>query len=179
MKLLLVSALLLGSVAGWGAASAQEPAVEVAVPESGFGKLADDGLAAMRASAEGRKVGGVAVVAYFQGPAAQAWSSKMIVVGRMKDEPKGTDKGSNLLAIVYAKAAEMVDTLRNSGSKVRPPMTGEFGWEGGVIVQVKGGYLIAAFSGGPSADDVAIARAGLERMTGELKAGANAGAAKP
>ena len=85
----------------------------------------------------------------------------MMVVGRMKDEPTPEKKGNNLLAIVYAKAAEMADTLKNSGSQVRPPMTGEFGWEGGVIVRARGGYLIAAFSGGQSADDVAISHVGL------------------
>lgn len=129
-----------------------------------FDKLADAALSTMRATATGRKVGGVAIVAYFEGTGIQAWSSKMIVVGRMKDEPTDTNKGSNLLAIVYAKAAEMADTLKNSGSKVRPPMTGEFGWEGGLIMPVKGGYLIAAFSGGPSAEDVAISRSGLDQM---------------
>ena len=152
--------------------------MNVAVLDESFGKVADDALAAMRAEAVERKVGGVAVVAYFEGPTAQSWTSKMLVVGHMKDEPKGAEKGNNLLAIVYAKAAEMADTLRNSGSKVRPPMTGEFGWEGGVIMQVKGGYLIAAFSGGPSADDVAIAHSGLDRMTGELTAEPEAHTAK-
>ena len=102
----------------------------------------------MKARAEELKIGGAAVVAYFDGDKIESWSSKMLVVGRMKDEPTATDKGSNLLAIVYAKAAEMADTLKDSGSKVRPPMTGEFGWEGGVIVRVKTGYIIAAFSGG-------------------------------
>ena len=168
-KLAYVAAVVLLGVGCWSAASAQEAMVNVAVSDGSFGKLADDALSTMRAEAVERKVGGVAVVAYLEGPTAQAWTSKMLVVGHMKDEPKGSDKGNNLLAIVYAKAAEMADTLKNSGSKVRPPMTGEFGWEGGVIVQVTGGYLIAAFSGGPSADDVAIAHAGLERMTGELK----------
>lgn len=168
-KLACVVAVTLLCGAGAFAACAQEPMVDVAVTDASFGRLADDALAAMRAEAVGRKVGGVAVVAYFAGTTVQAWTSKMLVVGHVKDEPKGADKGSNLLAIVYAKAAEMADTLKNSGSKVRPPMTGEFGWEGGVIVQVKGGYLIAAFSGGPSSDDVAIARVGLRRMTGELK----------
>ncbi|HEY0785678.1 MAG TPA: hypothetical protein VGD62_07380 [Acidobacteriaceae bacterium] len=142
-----------------------------AVAGGSFDKLADDGLGSMRAAATERKVSGVAVVAFFEGPTVQAWTSKMVVVGRMKDEPSGTEKGNNLLAIVYAKAAEMADTLKNSGSKVRPPMTGEFGWEGGVIEQVKGGYLIAAFSGGPSADDVTIAHVGLDRMSHAWKAG--------
>lgn len=140
------------------------PSASAQAPRVNFDKLADDALATMRATATGRKVGGVAVVAFFEGSTIQAWTSRMIVVGRMKDDPTDTSKGSNLIGVVYAKAAEMADTLKNSGSKVRPPMTGEFGWEGGVIAQVDGGYLIAAFSGGPSSDDVLISHAGLDRM---------------
>ncbi len=132
----------------------------------GFDRTADAALAAMRAKAEGMGIGGVAVVAYFEGETIQSWSSKMVVVGRYKDAPTATDKGSNLLGIAYAKAAEMADTLKDSGSGVRPPMTGEFGWNGGVIGRVEGGYWIVAFSGGKSADDVAISRVGLARATG-------------
>jgi len=139
-------------------------------PRISFDKLADDALATMRATATERKISGVAVVAFFEGSTIQSWTSRMIVVGRMKDEPTETSKGNNLIGIVYAKAAEMADTLKNSGSKVRPPMTGEFGWEGGVIAQVDGGYLIAAFSGGPSSEDVVISHAGLDRMIEAWKA---------
>ena len=119
------------------------------------------------------KNGGVAVLACFEGDSIQSWSSKMLVVGRMKDEPNATNKGSNLLGIAYAKAAEMADTLKDSGSKVRPPMLGEYGWEGGVIVPIKGGHIVAAFSGGKSEDDVATSRAGaaktVELMTKSKK----------
>lgn len=132
-----------------------------------FDELSDAALVVMRKRAGELKVGGVAVVAYFEGDSIQSWSSKMAVVGRVKDEPSSTQKGSNLLAIAYAKASEMADTLKDSGSHVRPPMTGEFGWEGGVIVRVKAGYVVAAFSGGQSADDVRVSRAGAE----ELRAG--------
>ncbi len=118
----------------------------------------------MKTKAEELKIGGVAVLACFEGDSIRSWSSKMLVVGRMKDSPTATDKGSNLLAIAYAKAAEMADTLKDSGSKVRPPMTGEFGWEGGVIVPIKGGHIIAAFSGGKSEDDVATSRVGAGKM---------------
>ena len=121
-------------------------------------------LQAMKLRAEELKVGGVAVLAYFDGDKIQSWSSKMLVVGRLRDDPTATDKGSNLLGIAYAKASEMADTLKNSGSQVRPPMTGEFGWEGGVIVHVKTGYVIAAFSGGKSADDVLVSRAGAAKL---------------
>jgi hypothetical protein len=132
-----------------------------------FDALADSALAAMKARAEELKIGGAAVVAYYEGDTIQSWSSKMLVVGRYKDEPTANDKGSNLLAIAYAKAAEMADLHKDSGSQVRPPMTGEFGWKGGVIAKGKSGYVIAAFSGGKSEDDAEVSRAGLAKlMTG-------------
>lgn len=58
----------------------------------------------------------------------------------------------------------MADTLKASGSNVRPPMTGEVGWQGGIIVRSQAGYWIAAFSGGKSEEDVAISQAGLEAI---------------
>ena len=135
-----------------------------------FDVQADRALASMRRKAEELKIGGAAMVASFDGDTIKAWSSKMVVVGRVKDPQTATEKGNNLLAIVYAKAAEMADTLQNSGSKVRPPMTGEFGWEGGVIAKTKTGYVIAAFSGGKSEDDVAVSRVGLAELKGEDQA---------
>jgi hypothetical protein len=133
-----------------------------------FDEAANAALVGMRQRAAELGISGVAVVAYFEGDSIQSWSSKMIVVGRMKDNPSATDKGSNLLAIAYSKAAEMADTLKDSGSQVRPPMTGEFGWAGGVILRGKTGYLIAAFSGGKSEDDVKVSRAGAEVLKSRL-----------
>jgi type 1 glutamine amidotransferase len=132
-----------------------------------FDGLANSALMAMKKRADELGIGGVAVVAYFPGDKVQFWSSKMLVIGRMRDEPSDTNKGANLIGIAYAKAVEMADTLKDSGSQVRPPMTGEFGWKGGVIVHGKNGYLIAAFSGGKSEDDVKISTAGVA----ELKTG--------
>lgn len=129
-----------------------------------FDALADSALAAMKARAEELKIGGAAVVAYYEGETIQSWSSKMLVVGRYKDEPTANDKGANLLAIAYAKAAEMADLHKDSGSQARPPMTGEFGWKGGVIAKGKSGYIIAAFSGGKSEDDAEVSRAGLAKL---------------
>jgi type 1 glutamine amidotransferase len=129
-----------------------------------FDGLANSALIAMKKRADELGIGGVAVVAYFPGDKIQYWSSKMLVIGRMRDEPSDTSKGANLIGIAYAKAVEMADTLKNSGSQVRPPMTGEFGWQGGVIVRGKNGYLIAAFSGGKSEDDVKISTAGVEQL---------------
>ena len=131
-----------------------------------FTIAAGPALQVMKKRAEELKAGGAAVLAYFEGDKIQGWTSRMLVVGHVKDPQTATDKGNNLLGIAYAKAAEMADTLRDSGSKVRPPMTGEFGWEGGVIVPYRSGYLVAAFSGGASADDVAVSKAGVAAMTG-------------
>lgn len=137
-----------------------------------FDAAAANGLVVMRKRAEELKIGGVAVLAYFEGEKATAWSSRMLIVGRMTDPQTGAaagnEKGNNLLAIAYAKASEMAETLKNSGTAGRPPMTGEFGWEGGVIVRCGSGYLIAAFSGGQSADDVAVSRAGAAAVTAQI-----------
>jgi hypothetical protein len=135
-----------------------------AASAKGFDEAADGALAAMRKRAGELGIGGVAVVAWFEGESIRSWTSKMVVVGRYKDEPSPGNKGSNLLGIAYAKAAEMADTLKNSGSGVRPPMTGEFGWPGGAIARGKTGYWIAAFSGGKSEDDVEVSKAGLAEL---------------
>lgn len=140
----------------------------VRVTSAGFDAAAGPALQAMKARAEELKIGGAAILAYFEGDKIESWSSKMLVVGRMKDDQTATDKGANLIGIAYAKAAEMVDTLKDSGSGVRPPMTGEFGWQGGVIVRVKTGYIIAAFSGGKSEDDVAVSRVGAAKVIEEV-----------
>jgi len=126
-----------------------------------FDALADHALAVMRQRAAELNISGVAIVSYAPGATIQGWTSRMAVVGRMKDEPSATSKGNNLIGIAYAKSAEMADTLQNSGTATRPPMTGEFGWQGGVIGKVKSGFLIIAFSGGKSEDDVQVSKAGL------------------
>jgi hypothetical protein len=136
-------------------------------PASGFVELADKALLAMQQRAAELKVKGVAVVAYSEGNSVKSWSSKMVVVGNLTSGPSKNDPaGANLLAIAYTKAAEMADTLKNSGSAGRPPLKGEFGWQGGVVAKGRTGILIAAFSGGPSADDVKISQAGLAVLTG-------------
>ncbi len=149
---------------GQGSPAVRSPLAKEAVAGKSFDEVADAALLTMRRRAAELNVSGVAVVAYFDGDHVEAWSSKMLVVGRMKDEVTSTDKGTNLVAIAYSKAAEMADTLKDSGSHVRAPMTGEFGWSGGVIVRGKTGYLIAAFSGGKSEDDVLVSRAGVKEL---------------
>ena len=133
-----------------------------------FDDLADSALTAMTKRAQEPKVTGVAVVAYIEGDTTKSWSSKMVVVGKMKDAPTEKNHGANLLAIAYSKAAEMAETLKDSGNAGRPPMTGENGWQGGLIKKGKTGYLLAAFSGGPSESDLKVSQAGLEMLAGKL-----------
>jgi hypothetical protein len=158
----LVSGMLfaVAMAVGCGDAMAANPPKPVNAKK--FDALATVALEAMKQKAAELKIGGVAVVNYAPGDTVQAWSSKMAVVGRMKDVPTDTNKGNNLLGVAYAKSAEMADTLQNSGTAKRPPMTGEFGWQGGVIERVKAGYAIVSFSGGKSEDDVQVSKAGLE-----------------
>ncbi|MCP5520335.1 MAG: hypothetical protein H7A46_02155 [Verrucomicrobiales bacterium] len=133
-----------------------------------FEQAADQALAAMTQRAGELNIQGVALVAFIEGDTTKSWSSKMVVVGKVANEPKGENRGSNLLAIAYTKAAEMAVTLKDSGHADRPPMTGETGWEGGLIRKGRNGYLLAAFSGGPSADDLKVSKAGLEVLAGKL-----------
>ena len=165
MKLLTASLLLL-SLVPLRAAAPQSAALLPTKGDVIFAQAAVAALDTMRSRAGELNTSGVAVVAFIPGDSLQSWTSRMVVVGRYKDLPSATDKGANLLGIAYAKASEMADTLKDSGSQVRPPMTGEFGWQGGVIVHDKAGYLIAAFSGGKSEDDLAISRAGLAKLKG-------------
>jgi len=127
-----------------------------------FSELSDTALVAMKKRAEEIKIQGVGVIAYIEGDNVTTWTSKMIVVGKLKNAPNQKDRGANLLAIAYTKATEMADTLKDSGTSGRPPMTGETGWQGGLIKKVKTGYVIASFSGGPSEDDLKVAKVGLD-----------------
>jgi hypothetical protein len=146
-----------------------QPVATSEKPARSFDELADKALLTMQQRAAELKVTGVAVVAYSEGDSVKSWSSKMVVVGNLKTGPSKNDPaGANLLGIAYAKAAEMADTLKASGSAGRPPMKGEFGWQGGVVAKGQTGILIAAFSGGPSADDVKISQAGLAVLTQSL-----------
>jgi hypothetical protein len=133
-----------------------------------FDQAASGALEAMKARAGELHSNGVCVVAFAPGNSVASWSSKMVVVGSMVEAPTAVKKGSNLLGIAYAKASEMAATLKDSGSGIRPPLTGEYGWQGGVVARGKTGILIAAFSGGRSEDDVAISRAGLAVLAQSL-----------
>lgn len=121
---------------------------------------AQSALAAMKTKAAQLNIQGVAVVALAPGDTVEGWSSQMAVVGRMTD-PKASEKGNNLLGIAYAKASEMARTAKDSGTSGQPPMTGEFGWQGGVVLRTEKGLIVVAFSGGKSEDDVEVSKAGL------------------
>ena len=62
----------------------------------------------------------------------------------------------------------MADTLQDSGHAARPTLTGEFGWPDGLIAKGKCAHLIAAFSGGPSEEELKISRMGLEVLASLL-----------
>lgn len=55
----------------------------------------------------------------------------------------------------------MADTLVGSNTSNRPPMTGVFGWQGGVILRIPSGNMIVAFSGGKSKDDKEVSKSGI------------------
>ncbi len=160
--------LLLFFVAVLALPTFAQPSAAPPGPGKIFEEVADTALAAMRQRAEDLKIKGAAVVAYVEGENVAGWSSKMVVVGSMKNAPTEKNRGSNLLAIAYAKAAEMADTFKDSGHADRPPMTGETGWQGGLIRKCRTGYLIAAFSGGPSESDLKVSHAGLEVLAARL-----------
>lgn len=151
-------------------AFAQSPAPlsTITKPTKIFDYVADSALVAMTKRAEELKIHGAAVVAYIEGETTRSWSSKMVVVGSMEDAPTEQSRGNNLLAIAYSKAAEMAESLKDSGHAGRPPMTGETGWQCGLIKKGKAGYLIAAFSGGPSESDLKVSPAGLEVLAEKL-----------
>jgi hypothetical protein len=154
----LVSAMLLTMMGAMAAHAVKAPKP---VSAKKWETLADAALVAMKQRAQELKMTGVAQVSYAEGDTVQGWRSKMAVVGRMKADPSGSDKGSNFLAIAYTKAGEMADTREDSGGGKRPPLTGEFGWPGGAIARVSTGYLIVSFSGGKGEDDYKVSQAGL------------------
>lgn len=123
-----------------------------------FLKHADEALTAIEQGAGKLSIKGVAIVIFVPGDTTKTWISKMKIVGQMK---KGT---SNLLAVAYSKAAEMADTYQDSGSGIRPPMKGEFGYQGGVIKKVNGGYVYGVFSGGSPVQDKEAATSGAELL---------------
>ena len=132
--------------------------------EAGFLRAAATALSEMKEQAASRKMSGAAVVAFIPGDKTTGWVSRMQVVGSFVLGKQ------NVLGVAYTKAAEMADTLQNSGGGSRPAYKGEFGYKGGVIQKTSSGYLLAVFSGGKGEDDVAVAQAGLAKLAKELGA---------
>jgi hypothetical protein len=161
MRLVGGTLLVVGLAVSGGEVMAANPAKAISAKK--LDALEAQTIEAMKQKAAALNIQGVAVVSFAPGDSVQEWTSKMAVVGRMTDL-KASANGNNLLGIAYAKSAEMASTLQDSGTAKRPPMTGEFGWQGGVILQVKGGWVVVAFSGGKSEDDVQVSKAGLEVM---------------
>ncbi len=126
--------------------------------EHNFITHADDCLSVMEQAALKMQVKGVAVVAYIPGDSSITWISKMKVVGALSNE------SANYLAVAYSKAGEMAETFKDSGSGIREPKLGEFGWKGGVIEKVNGGYILATFSGATGEQDFDIANVGLDQL---------------
>lgn len=165
----LAAVLVAAALIGIASKAQTAPAPKAAASELNFDVIATEALGAMSSRADELRVSGVAVVALLPGESTTSWKSEMAVVGRYKEDPKSAgDKGSNLIAVAYSKAAEMADTHKDSGTSGRPAMTGETGWNGGVIAHTRSGYVVAAFSGGNSEDDVKVSQAGLERLKAAL-----------
>ena len=139
----------------WPAATAQETAESRGAT---FHATAPKALDAMAKEAKARTMKGVAAIAFVSGDSTQEWVSHMRVVDAM------VLGKANVLGVAYCKLSEMADTLKDSGSKVRPPLNGELGYRGGAIRKVPGGYLLAAFSGGKDTDDLAVANVGLDLL---------------
>ena len=153
------------------ALAADEPAAKSDTSASAsaiakFNEAAKPALQAMQQKAESMKMKGAALVAFIPGEKTTEWVSRMLVVGEFI---KGKN---NALGVAYSKAAEMADTLKNSGSGDRPPLKGEYGYKGGVIKKIDTGYLLAAFSGGKAEDDAKVSQEGVDQLSKLVEAAA-------
>lgn len=128
-----------------------------------FMEHADECLAIIEKAAQKISITGAAMIAFIPGDVSESWISKMKVMGRLADIE------ANFLAIAYAKAAEMAVTHNDSGNGERKDITGEFGWQGGVIIKVNSGYLVGAFSGGTGQQDADVAKEGLDWLSEKYK----------
>jgi uncharacterized protein GlcG (DUF336 family) len=128
-----------------------------------FIEHADECLAIIEKAAKKISITGAAMIAFIPGDVSESWISKMKVIGRL------ATKEANFLAIAYAKASEMAVTHENSGNGERKDITGEFGWQGGVIIKVDSGYLVGAFSGGTGQQDADVAKEGLVWLSEKYK----------
>ena len=125
--------------------------------------LINNTLNKMQQHAVSLGVQGAAVAGYLEDGNTLNWHVDLCIVGAMKTV-NGEGKGFNFVGVAFQKACEAMDTHQNSGSKVRPTLSGECGWPGSVIAEANGGFVLTAFSGGTSEQDVEIAAKGLEYM---------------
>ena len=128
-----------------------------------FLKNADECLIQMEKAVKKESISGVAVISFIPDDVTESWISKMKVVGKL------ADANSNLCAIAYSKASEMAVTLRDSGDSTRKNINGELGYQGGAIIKVKYGYLLAAFSGASGQQDYDVSKLGLEWLARKFK----------
>ena len=127
--------------------------------EKSFVKYSNDALELMEKKARELSIIGVAIVGYIPGDKTITWVTRMKVVDVL------TNTKSNYLAVAYSKAAEMASTLQNSGiDKSRPILSGEFGYQGGLIRKIEGGYIIVVFSGGSSEQDLQVSEVGINAL---------------
>ena len=144
-------------------ATAQTILKEQKKAEKTFITHADEALHIMKQEALRMNIKGAAVVCFIPGNETQSWVSKMIIVGATGNE------GYNFIAIANSKASEMAETLKNSGSKVRPVKVGEFDYLGGTIKKIDSGYLLSTFSGASGEDDLAVANKGIDWFITKFK----------
>lgn len=142
--------------------NAQTMTEEQKQSEKTFITHADEALALMKQGALTMNIKGVGLVAYIPGNETQSWISKMIVV-KTTGSPR-----QNFIAVAHSKAAEMAETLTNSGSKVREPKAGEFGYIGGVIKKIDSGYLLATFSGATGEQDLEVSTKVLDWLVAKF-----------
>lgn len=128
-----------------------------------FIEHANQALQIMKDKALNMHLKGVGVICYIPENKTQSWTSKMMAV-----KATGSDK-QNYIAIANSKVAEMAETLMNSGSKVREPKLGKFGFIGGVIKKIDTGYILASFSGATGEEDVEISTEGLNWIAEKLQ----------
>lgn len=151
-----------------------EPVVEAASQEVKYEDVQTHLVSAaelMQAEAKRLNIQGAAVVAYVKGAESGEWQTAVRTVGNWIEAPKQEGaRGANLVAIAYAKAAEALRTKKNSGASGAPPLIGENGWMGAAIEEFNGGYVIAAFSGGPSKIDLEVSKKGISFFKELMKA---------
>ncbi len=124
-----------------------------------FLEHSDECLDRMVNAANEMSVKGACVIAFIPGDVSVSWISKMKIAGALQNG------SANFLGIAYTKAAEMADTFKDSGSGVREPLHGEFGYQGGAIMKIGSGYILAVFSGASGEQDFEIAKTGLDCLS--------------